>query len=54
MTDATNRSNLKPLSLYVPEPMFRPGDAVDFASVEVPPVECRQAPGHRGARRRVP
>jgi 2-oxoisovalerate dehydrogenase E1 component alpha subunit len=26
-------SNLRPLSLHVPEPTFRPGDAVDFAAV---------------------
>jgi 2-oxoisovalerate dehydrogenase E1 component alpha subunit len=44
MTDATNRSNLKPLSLYVPEPKFRPGDAVDFADVEVPPVGAAKRP----------
>ncbi|WP_286880526.1 thiamine pyrophosphate-dependent enzyme, partial [Sphingomonas sp.] len=34
MVDAL--SNLKPLSLHVPEPKFRPGDAVDFAEVAVP------------------
>ncbi|WP_267381604.1 MULTISPECIES: 3-methyl-2-oxobutanoate dehydrogenase (2-methylpropanoyl-transferring) subunit alpha [unclassified Sphingomonas] len=32
------RANLQPLSLHVPEPKFRPGDAVDFAAVEVPPA----------------
>ncbi|MEH3048531.1 3-methyl-2-oxobutanoate dehydrogenase (2-methylpropanoyl-transferring) subunit alpha [Sphingomonas adhaesiva] len=37
MGDAPDRlSNLKPLSLHVPEPKFRPGDAVDFAAVDVP------------------
>ncbi|MES2054660.1 MAG: 3-methyl-2-oxobutanoate dehydrogenase (2-methylpropanoyl-transferring) subunit alpha [Pseudomonadota bacterium] len=30
------RANLKPLSLYVPEPKFRPGDAVDFTEVAIP------------------
>lgn len=30
------RANLKPLSLHVPEPKFRPGDAVDFSAVDVP------------------
>ncbi|HEX7693301.1 MAG TPA: 3-methyl-2-oxobutanoate dehydrogenase (2-methylpropanoyl-transferring) subunit alpha [Sphingomonas sp.] len=30
------RANLKPLSLHVPEPRFRPGDAVDFSAVDVP------------------
>ena len=33
------RRNLPPLSLHVPEPRFRPGDAVDFASFD------RGAPG---------
>ena len=33
-----SRANLKPLSLHVPEPRFRPGDTVDFADVEVPPA----------------
>jgi 2-oxoisovalerate dehydrogenase E1 component alpha subunit len=32
------RANLQPLSLYVPEPKFRPGDAVDFSEVHVPPA----------------
>ena len=31
-------SNLPRLSLHVPEPKFRPGDAVDFAEVAVPPA----------------
>ena len=44
MTEAKSRSNLKPLSLYVPEPKFRPGDAVDFAAVEVPPVGAAKRP----------
>jgi 2-oxoisovalerate dehydrogenase E1 component alpha subunit len=30
------RANLKPLSLHVPEPKFRPGDTVDFSEVDVP------------------
>ena len=30
------RANLKPLSLHVPEPKFRPGDTVDFGEVDVP------------------
>ena len=37
MADA-HRSNLKPLSLHVPEPRFRPGDAVDFAEVSIVPA----------------
>jgi 2-oxoisovalerate dehydrogenase E1 component alpha subunit len=31
-------SNLRPLSLHVPEPKFRPGDAVDFAEVSIVPA----------------
>ena len=38
------RSNLKPLSLHVPEPRFRPGDAVDFAEVEVPAAGSARRP----------
>ena len=38
------RSNLKPLSLHVPEPKFRPGDAVDFAEVEIPPAGAARRP----------
>ncbi|KQT31242.1 2-oxoisovalerate dehydrogenase [Sphingomonas sp. Leaf412] len=38
------RSNLKPLSLHVPEPKFRPGDAVDFAAVEIPPAGAARRP----------
>ena len=30
------RANLQPLSLYVPEPKFRPGDTVDFTQVTIP------------------
>src|SRR4051812_30604793 len=44
MTDATTRTNLKPLSLHVPEPKFRPGDPVDFNAVEVPPVGAAKRP----------
>ena len=38
------RANLPPLSLHVPEPKFRPGDAVDFATVEVPPAGAARRP----------
>lgn len=41
---ATNRANLQPLALHVPEPKFRPGDAVDFASVDVPPAGSARRP----------
>lgn len=30
------RANLQPLTLHVPEPKFRPGDAVDFVDIDVP------------------
>ncbi|WP_394647959.1 3-methyl-2-oxobutanoate dehydrogenase (2-methylpropanoyl-transferring) subunit alpha [uncultured Sphingomonas sp.] len=36
--------NLPPLSLHVPEPKFRPGDAVDFADVDVPPAGAARRP----------
>jgi len=38
------RANLKPLSLHVPEPKFRPGDTVDFADVDVPPAGSARRP----------
>ncbi|MES2337867.1 MAG: 3-methyl-2-oxobutanoate dehydrogenase (2-methylpropanoyl-transferring) subunit alpha [Pseudomonadota bacterium] len=44
MTDERTRANLPPLSLHVPEPKFRPGDAVDFAEVAVPPVDAARRP----------
>jgi len=44
MTDERTRANLPPLSLHVPEPKFRPGDAVDFADVDVPPAGAARRP----------
>ena len=38
------RSNLKPLSLHVPEPRFRPGDPVDFADVAIPAAGAARRP----------
>jgi 2-oxoisovalerate dehydrogenase E1 component alpha subunit len=38
------RVNLKPLSLHIPEPKYRPGDAVDFSDVFVPPVDVLPRP----------
>ena len=38
------RANLPPLTLHVPEPRFRPGDAVDFAEVAVPPAGAAPRP----------
>lgn len=36
MADSQNKSNLPPLELHVPEPRFRPGDAVDYSDMVVP------------------
>ncbi len=44
MTDPGVRANLPPLTLHVPEPKFRPGDAVDFTEVAVPPVDAARRP----------
>ena len=44
MTANVARPNLPPLSLHVPEPKFRPGDAVDFAEVAVPPAGAQPRP----------
>jgi 2-oxoisovalerate dehydrogenase E1 component alpha subunit len=44
MTVDAKRANLPPLSLHVPEPKFRPGDAVDFTEVAVPPAGAQSRP----------
>jgi 2-oxoisovalerate dehydrogenase E1 component alpha subunit len=36
MTGQASRGNLPPLSLHVPEPKFRPGDAVDYSHLVIP------------------
>jgi 2-oxoisovalerate dehydrogenase E1 component alpha subunit len=36
--------NLRPLSLHVPEPKFRPGDAVDFSDFELPVAGAVERP----------
>ena len=36
--------NRPSLSLHVPEPKFRPGDAVDFSHIEVPPAGAQPRP----------
>ena len=36
MVDGKSKSNLPPLSLHVPEPKFRPGDAVDYSDLDIP------------------
>ncbi|WP_315761215.1 3-methyl-2-oxobutanoate dehydrogenase (2-methylpropanoyl-transferring) subunit alpha [Sphingomonas sp. Y38-1Y] len=37
-------ANRPPLTLHVPEPRFRPGDAVDYSHVEVPPAGSARRP----------
>ena len=32
------RGNLPPLELYVPEPLYRPGEPVDYSHLEIPPA----------------
>jgi len=39
--------NLPPLSLHVPEPEFRPGDAVDFSRFSIPAIDSAQRPDER-------
>lgn len=39
-----SRANLPPLSLHVPEPRFRPGDAADFSDVHVPEAGTARRP----------
>ena len=36
--NGTQRGNLPPLQLHVPEPRFRPGDPVDYSDFTVPPA----------------
>jgi 2-oxoisovalerate dehydrogenase E1 component alpha subunit len=38
MNDPAARPNRPPLSLHVPEPSYRPGDAPDFSDLRVPPA----------------
>lgn len=38
-------ANLPPLSLHIPEPRYRPGDAPDFSDVTVPAVDAAPRPG---------
>lgn len=49
--DSMPRGNLPPLSLHVPEPQFRPGDTVDFASVDVPAAGSARRPDTTAAAR---
>ena len=36
--DQGHRGNLPPLSLHVPEPLYRPGDIVDYSHLSIPPA----------------
>ena len=38
------RGNLPPLALHVPEPKFRPGDAVDYSHLSIPPAGIQPRP----------
>ncbi|WP_136163069.1 thiamine pyrophosphate-dependent enzyme [Sphingomonas flavalba] len=42
-------ANLRPLSLHVPEPKFRPGDTVDFSDLAVPPAGAAPRPASDAA-----
>jgi 2-oxoisovalerate dehydrogenase E1 component alpha subunit len=44
VSEESLRPNLPPLALHVPEPRFRPGDAVDFAEVAIPPADAARRP----------
>lgn len=41
---ARSRGNLPPLRLHVPEPKFRPGDAVDYSDLVIPPAGAQPRP----------
>jgi 2-oxoisovalerate dehydrogenase E1 component alpha subunit len=49
MPDDSIRPNLKPLSLHVPEPKFRPGDTVDYNDLVIPPVDAALRPASDAA-----
>ena len=40
----SNRGNLPPLSLHVPEPPYRPGDPVDYSWLDIPPAGTAPRP----------
>jgi 2-oxoisovalerate dehydrogenase E1 component alpha subunit len=44
MTTSIERPNRPALSLHVPEPDARPGDAVDFSHIEIPPAGSVRRP----------
>ena len=39
-----SRGNLPPLDLHVPEPPYRPGDAVDYSHLVIPPAGAQPRP----------
>jgi len=41
---APGRANLPPLALHVPEPKYRPGDAVDYSDLVIPPAGAQPRP----------
>ncbi len=41
---APGRGNLPPLRLHVPEPKYRPGDAVDYSDLVIPPAGAQPRP----------
>ena len=40
----SSRGNLPPLALHVPEPKYRPGDAVDYSDLKIPPAGAQPRP----------
>lgn len=43
------KDNLAPLKLHIPEPAYRPGDAVDFSDITVPAVDAMPRPDENSA-----
>ncbi|MEJ5976365.1 3-methyl-2-oxobutanoate dehydrogenase (2-methylpropanoyl-transferring) subunit alpha [Novosphingobium sp. PS1R-30] len=43
-TPSRKRGNLPPLELHVPEPKYRPGDAVDYSDLVIPPAGAQPRP----------
>src|SRR3546814_20087926 len=42
--DPISGRSFRPLSLHVPEPRFRPGDAVDYSDLRIDPAGAVQRP----------
>ncbi|MFC4295334.1 3-methyl-2-oxobutanoate dehydrogenase (2-methylpropanoyl-transferring) subunit alpha [Novosphingobium tardum] len=47
MSTGAERGNLEPLALHVPEPRFRPGDAVDYSHLAIPAAGAQPRPDER-------